>query len=58
MTDWKLHDPTWLIELAKAQLPEEDWLPTALAACTRALQESEAYSHFVNPADANDPGSE
>ena len=58
MADWKPYDPAWLIELAKAQLPEEDWVPAALARCTRARQESEAYIHFVNPADPNDPGSE
>ena len=58
MADWQPYDPTWLVELAKAQLPEEDWLPAALAACTRARQESEAYIHFVNPADPNDAGSE
>jgi hypothetical protein len=58
MADWKPYDPAWLVELAKAQLPEEGWLPGALAACTRARQESAAYIHFVNPADPNEPGSE
>jgi hypothetical protein len=58
MTDWQPYDPTWLVELAKAQLPEETWLPAALAACTSASQESPAYIHFVNPADPDAPGSE
>ena len=58
MTDWKPYDPTWLVELAKAQLPEEPWLPAALAACTMARQESAAYIHFVKPADPDEPGSE
>src|SRR5262249_41477314 len=58
MADWKPYDPTWLAELAKAQLPEESWLPGALAACTRALKESEAYIHFVDPAPPDEPDSE
>jgi len=58
MTEWKPYDPTWLVELAKAQLPDEPWLPAALAACTRARQESAAYIHFVNPSDPEEPGSE
>jgi len=58
MTDWQPYDPTWLVELAKAQLPEEKWLPAALAACTTARQGSPAYIHFVNPADPDEPGSE
>ena len=58
MTDWKSYDPAWLIELAKAQLPDETWLPAALAACTMARQESAAYIHFVSDADPDEPGSE
>ena len=58
MSDWKPYDPTWLVELAKEQLPEEKWLPAALAACTMASQESAAYIHFVKPADSDEPSSE
>lgn len=58
MTDWKPYDPAWLVELAKAQHPEEAWLPAALAACTMARQESAAYIHFVNKADPDEPSSE
>jgi len=58
MSDWKPYDPAWLIELAKAQHPEEAWLPAALAACTMARQESAAYIHFVRQADPEEPGSE
>ena len=58
MSDWKSYDPTWLVELAKEQLPEETWLPAALAACTMARQESAAYIHFVTRADPEEPGSE
>jgi hypothetical protein len=58
MSDWKPYDPAWLVELAKAQHPEEAWLPAALAACTMARQESAAYIHFATPADPDAPGSE
>ena len=58
MNDWKPYDPAWLVQLAKEQLPEETWLPAALAACTMARQESDAYIHFVRPADPEEPGSE
>ena len=58
MSEWKPYDPAWLVELAKAQVPEEPWLPAALAACTMARQDSEAYIHFVHPADSEEPDSE
>ena len=58
MTAWKPYDPTWLVELAREQLPDESWLPKALAACTTSSRESAAYIHFVNPADPNKPESE
>jgi hypothetical protein len=58
MSDWKPYDPAWLVELARAQLPEEPWLPAALAACTMARQESAAYIHFVDRADGDESGSE
>ena len=58
MSDWKPYDPAWLIALAKEQLPDETWLPAALAACTMARQESAAYIHFVSRADPDATGSE
>lgn len=58
MSDWKPYDPAWLVELAKEQLPEETWLPAALAACTTASQESAAYIHFINPTNPDEPESE
>ena len=58
MSEWKPYDPAWLVELAKAQVPEEAWLPAALAACTMARQESDAYIHFVHQADSDEPDSE
>ena len=58
MSDWKPYDPAWLVELAKAQLPEEPWLPGALAACTMARQESEAYIHFVDRSEPDGLASE
>jgi hypothetical protein len=58
MRDWKRYDPTWLVELSKQQLPEEEWLPAALAECRVAWQKSDAYIYFIDPAHANEPGSE
>lgn len=58
MAEWKPYDPAWLIELAKTQLPDEPWLPAALAACTSAIQRSTAYIHFVDPKDPDEPSSE
>ena len=58
MSDWKPYDPAWLIDLAKEQLPEETWLPAALAACTMAKQDSTAYIHFVKAAESEEPSSE
>ena len=58
MSEWKPYDPAWLVELAKAQVPEEAWLPAALAACTMAMQESEAYIHFVHRPDTDEAESE
>ncbi|HEX8319442.1 hypothetical protein [Longimicrobium sp.] len=55
--DWKPYDPAWLAALAREQHPDMPWLADALAACTRAAWESRAYVHFVDPADANQPGS-
>ena len=55
--NWEPYDPTWLIDLAREQHPEEAWLPEALAACTRCRRESEAYIHFVDSNRPNKPGS-
>jgi len=57
-SNWEPYDPTWLIELAREQHPEEAWLPAALAACTRCRRESDAYIYFVNPDGPNKPGSD
>ncbi len=46
---WKPYDPSWLIELAKDQCPEEPWLPEALAACTNAWQVNEVSIDFIHP---------
>jgi hypothetical protein len=58
MSDWKPYDPAWLVDLAKEQLPGETWLPAALAACTTARQESDAYIHFARAAGSDEPVSE
>ena len=55
---WEPYDPAWLIALAREQYSEEQWLPAALAECTRCLRESVAYLHFVDSARPNKPGSE
>ena len=36
MTD-RSYDPTWIVDLAKRQCPEDLRLQTALAACTRVV---------------------
>lgn len=57
-SNWEPYDPTWLVELARQQRPEERWLPEALAKCTRCLRESRAYFYFVDPARPNEAGAE
>jgi hypothetical protein len=52
---WECYDPNWLVELAKQQLPEEQWLPRALLACTKARWESRAYVYFVDCSHPNEP---
>lgn len=58
MSTWETYDPTWLVELALEQVPEERWLPEALSNCRRAYRESGVYTYFVDPANPNQPGSE
>jgi hypothetical protein len=53
---WNPYDPAWLIELATEQLPDEAWLPKALAECTRACWASRAYVYFVDGSHPNEPG--
>jgi hypothetical protein len=55
---WKPYDPTWLVELARESRPDEPWLADALARCTRAAEESSAYTYFIDPTNPNQPGSE
>ena len=54
---WQSYDPSWLVELAREQLPEATWLSDALAACTRFCSYSDAMIYFVDPARPNEPGS-
>jgi hypothetical protein len=56
--NWEPYDPTWLVELAKEQVPEEPWLPDAISNCRRAWRRSAAYTYFVNPDNPNKAGSE
>lgn len=55
---WQDYDPEWLAVLAEAQVPEEQWLPAALRQINRCLVEGEAYTYFVSPENANQPGAE
>ncbi len=55
---WMPYDPTWLVELARGECPDQPWLAEALARCTRALEQSPAYTYFVSPDSANEPGAE
>ena len=41
------YDPSWLVELAKKQLPELEWLPAALEACTEAERTEDGYGEVV-----------
>lgn len=52
------YDPTWLVELARKQYPEETWLIESLSKCKRYCRESNGYYYFIDPVNANKPGSE
>lgn len=56
--EWQSYDPAWLVQWVRASRPELPWLADALARCTRAAPGGRAYLYFVDPADANQPGSE
>ena len=56
--DWKPYDPAWLADWVRAHRPDVPWLADALARCTRAAWGGRVYLYFVDPADANQPGSE
>jgi hypothetical protein len=49
-SNWIPYEPDWLIALAINQLPDESWLPAALAQCTQGCWESRFYIHFVDAA--------
>lgn len=53
---WQPYDPTWLVALAKDQLPKEQWLHESLKNCTQVSGEIPML-HFVDPYRANQPGS-
>jgi hypothetical protein len=58
VSTWEAYDPTWLVELAREQVPEEPWLPDALSTCRRAWRRSAACTYFVDPTNPNKPGSD
>jgi hypothetical protein len=55
--DWQPYDPTWLVGLARNQVPEEPWLPQALGTCTCHFRHDETYVYFVDDSRPNEPGS-
>jgi hypothetical protein len=54
---WRPYDPSWLLSLAKEQLPEEGWLHDEVSACVRASGNI-PYIHFVSASRSNRLGSE
>jgi len=50
---WKKYDPSWLLELALKQYPEDTTLHNSIKKCTRIRG-----NHFVNASNPNQPGSE
>lgn len=58
MASWEQYDPSWLADIVRTYAPDEAWLPEAVGRCTRAMVEGPAYMHFVDPCNANEPGSE
>ncbi len=46
---WETYDPSWLVGIARAQEPDAPWLADALATCTRAAWECNAYLYFIDP---------
>ncbi len=58
VTDWSRYDPTWLVQLAREQVPEHPWLPSALAQCTRSRWQGDAYLSFVDAQRPNESESE
>jgi hypothetical protein len=55
--DWRDYDPTWLVDLAKEQHPNEPDMHTALAACTRAYGDI-PYIYFIDSKQTNKLGAE
>ena len=43
----KHFDPSWLIELAKKQRPDLNWLPVAISQCKSYIQKSTAFYEIV-----------
>ena len=37
---WDIYDPSWLVELARKERPNDEWLISALQKCTYACRES------------------
>ena len=52
------YDPSWLIKIAKEQIPEETEIIESMNKCTSGFWESRAYIYFVDRQNANEEGSE
>jgi len=57
---WAEYDPTWLVDLAVSELPEEKWLSQALLTCTRSVRQptQARVVFFVDPCEAGVPSAE
>ena len=51
VAQWQPFDPEWLVTLVYEQAPDPE-VEAALAMCTRAIKQSDAYYYFIDPAEA------
>src|SRR3990172_12424720 len=56
LKSWRSYDPSWLVALAKEQLPNEQWLQESLRNCTQVSGKIPML-HFIDPYRPNQPGS-
>lgn len=59
--NWSPYDPTWLVQLARTQYPNDLWIAESLARCTRTSNSTSAgevipgtYLAFIDPAIGGD----
>jgi hypothetical protein len=51
------YDPTWLIQLARVDVPDRPEIITALEHCTQPIATRQGYVQFVSAERPNQPGS-